>query len=103
MKIACPKCDFRPTPNILWQCHPGCSHKWHTFATHGVCPGCSKMWHDTQCPRCKLWSPIDDWYHDDDSEREVELREVRSAMGAPKGVLREGVAPKADAVTVRAG
>src|SRR6266511_4788955 len=24
MKIACPKCDFRPTQNLLWRCHPGC-------------------------------------------------------------------------------
>ena len=38
---------------------------WHTFATHGICPRCSKVWHDTQCPRCKLWSPIDDWYRED--------------------------------------
>jgi len=74
MKIACPKCDFQPTPNILWQCRPGCGHVWHTFATHGMCPGCSKMWHDTQCPRCKLWSPIDDWYREDVSERQPARR-----------------------------
>ena len=91
-KIACPKCDFRPTPNILWQCHPGCGYKWHTFATHGVCPGCSKMWIDTKCPHCKLWSPIDDWYREDLPEREasreimshkgrVSVREVESAAG----------------------
>jgi len=74
MKIACPRCDFHPTPNILWQCRPGCGYKWHTFATHSVCPRCSKMWHDTQCPHCKLWSPIDDWYRDDMSERQPSVR-----------------------------
>lgn len=47
---------------------------WHTFATHGICPGCSKMWHDTQCPRCKLWSPIDDWYREDVPERQPAVR-----------------------------
>jgi hypothetical protein len=65
MRIACPKCDFSPSPRLLWQCRPGCGHNWHTFATHGICPRCAKVWHDTQCPRCRLWSPIDDWYHED--------------------------------------
>ena len=78
MRIACPKCNFSPSPKMLWQCHPGCGHRWHTFATHGVCPRCSKMWHDTQCPHCKLWSPIDDWYHDDISERQASLQEIQS-------------------------
>lgn len=83
MRIACPKCDFSPSPKTLWRCHPGCGYKWHTFATHGVCPRCSKMWHDTQCPHCKWWSPIDDWYHDDIPERLASLREVQS----PKGMI----------------
>jgi hypothetical protein len=30
------------------------------------------------------------------------LRELQSAVGAPEGMLREGIAPKADVVTVRA-
>ncbi|SRR6266498_1131134 len=77
MKITCPKCDFHPTPNILWKCNPGCGHKWHTFATHGICPRCSKMWHDTQCPHCKLWSPIDDWDREDMSERQPSVRRNR--------------------------
>jgi hypothetical protein len=47
---------------------------WHTFATHGICPRCSKMWHDTQCPHCKLWSPIDDWYREDTPERQPSVR-----------------------------
>jgi hypothetical protein len=64
MVIACPKCDFCPRPNLLWICRPGCATKWHTFATHGICPGCHKFWHDTCCPRCKMWSPHDDWYRD---------------------------------------
>jgi hypothetical protein len=71
MRIACPKCDFSPSPRLLWQCRPGCGHNWHTFATHGICPRCAKVWHDTQCPRCRLWSPIDDWYHEDLPEPQV--------------------------------
>ena len=81
MRIACPKCGFRPTPNILWICRPGCGTRWHTFATHGVCPGCSKFWHDTKCPRCKLWSPHDDWYHDDVPERR---RAVKRETSTPQ-------------------
>ena len=80
MKIACPRCDFNPSPRMLWQCRPGCGHKWHTFATHGICPRCSKMWHDTKCPHCKLWSPIDDWYHEDVPEQLVSLQEPHKGM-----------------------
>ena len=76
MKIACPKCGFSPTPNILWRCQPGCGRAWHTFATHGVCPTCGKMWHDTQCPRCRLWSLHDDWYHETEPVREKEVEET---------------------------
>src|SRR6266511_4788956 len=101
MKIACPKCDFRPTPNLLWRCHPGCGYAWHTFATHGICPRCSKMWHDTQCPtgtlrsptgmlrnptgmlrnpRCRMWSPIDDWYRDDVPERQRTVKREQPGL-----------------------
>lgn len=79
MRIYCPKCGFGPTPNILWCCHPGCGHFWHTFSTHGVCPHCSKMWHDTQCPHCKLWSPHDAWYHEDVPEIKKEIKEISNA------------------------
>jgi hypothetical protein len=36
------------------------------------------MWHDTQCPRCKTWSPHDDWYHDDVSSRLTSLEKPQS-------------------------
>jgi len=101
MRIACPKCDFSPSPRMRWQCRPGCGYKWHTFATHGVCPRCSKMWHDTQCPHCKLWSPIDDWYHEDVAERlasrkgMISLRELQSATGEELSALLPSVLDKA--------
>ncbi len=77
MKISCPRCTYEPRPHDRWRCRPGCGHTWHTFATHGICPGCGKMWHDTNCPRCRLWSPHDDWYHDDSAIDQPEIREVR--------------------------
>lgn len=77
MKIFCPRCTYAPTAHDRWQCRPGCRTVWHTFATHGICPGCGKTWHDTNCPRCKLWSPHDDWYHDDLPVDQREIRVVR--------------------------
>jgi hypothetical protein len=68
--IRCPKCGFEPPPQLQWGCFPdGCGYIWNTFATHGVCPRCRKFWHDTACPRCHMWSPHDDWYPADVSER----------------------------------
>ncbi|NLX10965.1 MAG: hypothetical protein GXY36_15045 [Chloroflexi bacterium] len=67
MYIACPKCDWRPTPDVLWVCT--CGHRWHTFDTHGVCPACGKAWKETQCQSwqgCGKWSDHEDWYHEDD-------------------------------------
>jgi hypothetical protein len=66
----------------------GCGYTWHTFATHGICPSCSKMWHLTQCPRCKLWSPIEDWYHEDlplkkRAKREKQSESQSSDQGSP--------------------
>jgi hypothetical protein len=33
------------------------------------------MWLDTQCPRCWMWSPIDDWYREDVPERLLLVKE----------------------------
>jgi len=81
MYIACPKCDWRPTPDVLWSC--SCGHLWHTFDTHGVCPGCGKVWKETQChifPGCGQWSDHEDWYHeDDDLTLEEYLEEMKKA------------------------
>jgi hypothetical protein len=38
------------------------------------------MWHDTQCPRCKLWSPQDDWYHNDETSRLTTLKEAEQEL-----------------------
>ncbi len=70
MYIACPRCDWRPTPDVQWACD--CGHRWHTFATHGVCPACGKRWTVTQCGPCGAWSDHEDWYHDDDGGLTVE-------------------------------
>jgi hypothetical protein len=67
MVIACPKCDWHPTPDVKWTC--SCGHLWHTFATHGVCPACGKVWTTTQCSTaygCSQWSDHEEWYHDED-------------------------------------
>jgi len=64
MKIYCPQCSFEPTPDMLWQCIPGCHFQWHTFDTRGQCPNCFKWWRVTQCPACGQWSKHDDWYHE---------------------------------------
>lgn len=82
MKIYCPKCGFEPTPDILWQCSPGCHHLWHTFDTRGQCPNCFKWWRDTQCPACALWSPHDDWYHDGPPVEEEEAEDVQEYQAA---------------------
>jgi hypothetical protein len=66
MYVACPKCDWRPDAQSLWQCT--CGHQWNTFQTHGVCPACGKVWKMTACSRydgCGQWSDHEDWYHDD--------------------------------------
>lgn len=47
LKIACPKCDWEPSPSDMWQC--SCGHNWHTFDTGGRCPACNKQWAETCC------------------------------------------------------
>lgn len=69
-KIFCPKCRWVPPPSHLWQCEPACGCLWHTFQTAGVCPQCGKHWEDTQCPKCRSWSPHADWYHEPRAQRE---------------------------------
>jgi hypothetical protein len=64
VKIRCPRCGFEPRKNTLWSCT--CFHRWNTFETGGICPSCQKQWLETQCPRCKAWSPHESWYVEDD-------------------------------------
>jgi hypothetical protein len=66
MKIYCPKCAWEPPPSASWKCGPiGCGFVWNTFQTHGQCPSCFKQWRETQCLECRVWSPHEDWYHDE--------------------------------------
>ncbi len=58
--IRCPKCAWRPRKRDRWRCE--CGHSWNTFDTGGVCPGCMREWKDTQCLKCKQWSPHSEWY-----------------------------------------
>ena len=62
MRVACPKCEWEPTPSDLWSC--ACGHDWHTFDTGGQCPACGAVWRDTQCLACARWSKHHDWYRD---------------------------------------
>jgi hypothetical protein len=62
-RIRCPLCAWEPGRHDVWMCL--CGHVWNTFATGGVCPACSRKWEETQCLRCKEWSPHDAWYEDD--------------------------------------
>ncbi len=64
MKIYCPICQWQPTADSRWVCHPGCDHCWNTFDTHGRCPQCGKVWRNTRCLVCLEWSKHVHWYHD---------------------------------------
>jgi hypothetical protein len=59
-RIRCPRCAWEPGRYDLWTCL--CHHVWNTFDTGGLCPACGQQWSETQCPRCKEWSPHADWY-----------------------------------------
>lgn len=61
-KIRCPKCAWEPQRHDRWGCV--CGHVWNTFDTRGVCPGCDATWSETQCLKCKAWSPHEAWYVD---------------------------------------
>ena len=63
-------------------CLPGCHTVWNTFETRAKCPGCGKQWKDTCCLACGLWSPHDDWYHEEigDATTESEERELEFAQ-----------------------
>jgi len=64
IRIRCPKCNWEPRKNSMWQC--SCKHIWNTFDTGGRCPNCGKVWEDTQCLTrpggCGKWSKHLDWY-----------------------------------------
>lgn len=72
MVLACPKCDWRPQSYHQWTCT--CGHRWHIFATDGVCPACGREWTSVRCFTylgCGAWSDLLDWQHDGD-QRTVE-------------------------------
>ena len=51
----------------------GCSHKWNTFTTGGICPSCNYVWNITSCFACKQFSLHVEWYHYPDSPDEQRL------------------------------
>lgn len=59
-RIRCPRCGWEPRASDRWSCT--CGHAWNTFETGGVCPGCGREWAETQCLRCRGWSPHRSWY-----------------------------------------
>lgn len=80
IEIACPKCDWEPDDNSLWQCT--CGHLWNTFETSGKCPKCAKVWADTQClgpgfpGGCGSWSKHIDWYRNLDNQMRKEIEKI---------------------------
>ena len=85
VKIACPKCNWEPTPSDMWRCT--CGHVWHTFDTGGVCPSCKKAWEMTQCLApsaggCSKQSPHLEWYRnlDDWLKEQIEKIRIRVAV-----------------------
>ena len=80
VKIACPKCEWEPSPSDQWSC--SCGHSWHTFDTGGVCPSCKKHWENTQClgayvGGCGEWSPHLEWYRNLDKWLIEEIEKIR--------------------------
>jgi len=82
-QIYCPLCIWKPLPSSEWGCLPVCGHLWNTFDTGGVCPQCDEHFEQTQCLRCKQFSPHRQWYHDaDSSEKQVETHATEGKQGS---------------------
>jgi len=84
VKIACPKCNWEPSPSDRWTCT--CGHIWNTFDTAGRCPVCKKQWDKTQClgpfvGGCTEWSPHLDWYRNLDDWLKKEIENIRIRVG----------------------
>lgn len=77
-EIKCPKCEWHPNIDDKWQC--SCFHVWNTFDTGGICPACKKRWEDTQCLKCKKWSPHLDWYSNYDKLLKEELESIKKVL-----------------------
>lgn len=80
VKIACPKCNWEPTPADMWNCT--CGHVWHIFDTAGNCPNCGKHWEETPClgPEvggCTQSSPHLEWYRNLDKWLLEEIKKIR--------------------------
>lgn len=65
VKIYCPTCAWHPRAHHRWACDAVCGTTWNTFETHARCPGCHKQWRETQCLSCHVYSPHDEWYHEE--------------------------------------
>jgi len=62
-RIRCPACGWQPDGKPYWQCEL-CLTIFDTFKTRAHCPNppCDNSWELTQCIRCGVLSPHDEWY-----------------------------------------
>ena len=66
-RIRCPHCGWQPDGKPYWQCEL-CYTVFDTFATRAHCPNraCGNSWPQTQCIRCNILSPHEQWYTDEE-------------------------------------
>ena len=66
-RIRCPHCGWQPDGKPYWQCER-CYMVFDTFATRAHCPNraCGNSWPHTQCIRCNILSPHEQWYTDEE-------------------------------------
>ena len=62
-RIRCPHCGWQPDGKPYWQCER-CFTVFDTFTTRAHCPNraCGNSWSHTQCIRCSVLSPHEQWY-----------------------------------------
>jgi predicted Zn-dependent protease len=101
MYIACPKCDWHPSPDDRWECT--CGHRWHTFDTHGVCPACGTVWTVTRCSAthgCGELSDHEEWYHNENELTVDEfLADPSSARRSPSAARVPPASPLLEQAT----
>lgn len=62
-RIRCPHCGWQPDGKPYWQCER-CFTAFDTFTSRAHCPNraCANTWPNTQCIRCGILSPHEQWY-----------------------------------------
>lgn len=66
-RICCQHCGWQPDGKPNWQCER-CYTVFDTFTTLAHCPNraCGNSWAHTQCIRCNILSPHEQWYTDEE-------------------------------------